>query len=137
MTSEDAKKSNEVVSGNFMVNSKLAKVLFDTGADMSYVSLKYAATLDFPLCDLHSPLQVKIADGRFWVANEVYRNCVIYFGTEKFDIKLVPITLGKFDVIIGMDWLDHYRANVACHEKFVRVRTPSGGEIIVYDEARR
>ncbi|XP_071739999.1 uncharacterized protein [Rutidosis leptorrhynchoides] len=104
---------------------------------MSYVSLKYAAILDCPLCDRDFPLQVEIVDGRFSVANEVYKNCVIDFGTKRFDIDLVPITLGEFDVVMGMDWLDHNRANLDCHEKFVRVRTPSGGELIVYGEARR
>ncbi|XP_071704913.1 uncharacterized protein [Rutidosis leptorrhynchoides] len=137
MTTDDAKKSNEVVSGTFLVNSKPAKVLFDSGADMSYVSLKYAVTLDCSLCDLDSPLQVEIADGRFSVANGVYKNCVIDFRTEKFYIDLVPITLSEFDVVVGMGWLDHNRANLACYEEFVRVRTPSGGELIVYGGARR
>ncbi|XP_071714416.1 uncharacterized protein [Rutidosis leptorrhynchoides] len=111
MTTDDAKKSNDVVSGTLLVNSKPAKVLFDSGANISYVSLKYAATLDCPLCDLDSPLQVEIADSRFSVANGVYKNCVIDFRIE--------------------------RDNLACPEKFVRVRTPSGGELIVYGEAQR
>ncbi|XP_071694645.1 uncharacterized protein [Rutidosis leptorrhynchoides] len=100
-------------------------------------SIKYAATLDCPLCDLDSPLQVEIADGRFSVANGAYKNCVIDFETEKFDNELVPITLGEFDVVVGMDWLDHNRANLDCREKFMRVRTPSAGELIVYGEARK
>ncbi|XP_071714660.1 uncharacterized protein [Rutidosis leptorrhynchoides] len=137
MTTDDAKKSNEVISGTFLVNSKPAKVLSDSDDDMSYVSLKYAATLDCPLCDLDSPLKVEISDGRFSVANGVYKNCVIDFRIEKFDIDLLPITLREFDVIVGMDWLDHNRANLVCIEKFVRVRTPSGGELIMYGEARR
>ncbi|XP_071740099.1 uncharacterized protein [Rutidosis leptorrhynchoides] len=129
MTIDDAKKSNEVVSGTFLVNSKPAKVLFDSGADISYVPLKYAATLDCPLCNRDYSLQVEIADGRFSVANGVYKNCVIDFGIEKFYIDLVPITLGEFDVVVGMDWLDHNKANLDCHEKFVRVRTQSGGRV--------
>ncbi|XP_071727729.1 uncharacterized protein [Rutidosis leptorrhynchoides] len=137
MTSQDANKSNEVVSGTFMVNSKPAKALFESGADTLYVSLKYAAKLDCPISDIDSLLQVEIVDGRFSVAVKVYKICVIYFGVEKFDIDLVPITFGEFNVPVGMDWFNRYRANVACHEKFVRVRTPSGGELIMYGEARR
>ncbi|XP_071728227.1 uncharacterized protein [Rutidosis leptorrhynchoides] len=121
MTTDDARKSNEVVSGTFLVNSKPAKVLFDSGADRSYVSLKYAATLDWPVCHRDFPLQVEIADGRFSVANGVYKNCVIDFGTERFDIDLVPIILGEFDVLVGMDWLNHNRANLDCHEKFIKI----------------
>ncbi|XP_071695236.1 uncharacterized protein [Rutidosis leptorrhynchoides] len=92
---------------------------------------------DCPLYDQDYQLQVKIADGRFSVANGVYKNYVIDFGTEKFDIDLVLITLGEFDVVVGMDWIDHNRANLDCNGKFLRVRTPSGGELIVYGEARR
>ncbi|XP_071695353.1 uncharacterized protein [Rutidosis leptorrhynchoides] len=125
ITIDDAKNSNDVVSGTFLVKSKSAKVLFDSGTDISYVSLKYAATLDFPLCGLDSPLQAEIADGRFSVAKGVYKNCVIDFGTEKFDIDLVPITLVEIDVVVGMDWLDHNRANIDCHEKFVREQNNS------------
>ncbi|XP_071699804.1 uncharacterized protein [Rutidosis leptorrhynchoides] len=136
ITTLDAKKSNDVVSCTFLVNYKPAKVLFDSGTDMSYVFLQYAATLDYSLCDLDSPLQVEIADGRFSVGNGVYKNCVIDFGTEKFDIDLVPITLGEFFVVVGIDWLDHNRVNLDYHEKIVRVRTPTGGELIVYGEAR-
>ncbi|XP_071719476.1 uncharacterized protein [Rutidosis leptorrhynchoides] len=124
ITTDDAKKSNEVVSGTFFVNSKSAKVLFNSGADMSYVSLRYAATLDCPLCDLDSPLHVEIADGRFSVANGVYKSCVIDFGTKKFDSDLVLITLGEFDVVVGMDWLDHNRANLDCHEKICAGENP-------------
>ncbi|XP_071693132.1 uncharacterized protein [Rutidosis leptorrhynchoides] len=116
ITTDDAKNSNDVVSGTFLVNSKSTKVLFDSGADMSYISLKYVATLDCPLCDIDSPLQVEIVDHRFLVANGVYKNCVIDFGTEKFDIDLDTITLGEFDVVVGMDWLDHNRANLDCHD---------------------
>ncbi|XP_071718769.1 uncharacterized protein [Rutidosis leptorrhynchoides] len=131
------KKEKSGAESTFLVNSKTAKVLFDSGADMSYVSLKYAATLDCPLCDLDSPLQVKIADGMFSVANGVYKNCVIDFGTEKFDVDLVPINLGEFDVVVRMGWLDHNKANLDCHEKFIRVRTPSEGELIMYGEAQK
>ncbi|XP_071714661.1 uncharacterized protein [Rutidosis leptorrhynchoides] len=120
MTTDDAKKSNDVVSGTFLVNSKPDKVLFDSGADMSIVSLKYEATLDCTSSYIDSPLQVEISDGRFSVASRVYRNCVIVFGTEKFGIDLVPITLGKVDIVVGMDWLNHNRANLVCHEKFLR-----------------
>ncbi|XP_071714526.1 uncharacterized protein [Rutidosis leptorrhynchoides] len=137
MTSEDARRFNEVVLGTFMGNSKPEKVLFYSGVNMSNVSLKYVAKLDYPLSDLDSPLKVELADGRFSVAVGFYKNCVFDFGTEKFNIDSVPITLGEFDVVVGIDWLNRYRANVAYHEKFVMVNTPIGGELIVYGEARR
>nr|GEY70066.1 putative reverse transcriptase domain-containing protein [Tanacetum cinerariifolium] len=41
---------------------------------------------------------------------------------------LLPVELGSFDVIIGMDWLSRYNAVIACAEKLVCI--PFGNEIL-------
>ncbi|GJQ97927.1 putative reverse transcriptase domain-containing protein [Tanacetum coccineum] len=38
-----------------------------------------------------------------------------------FNIDLMPIELGSFDVIIGMDWLARNHAVIVCDEKIVRI----------------
>ncbi|GJQ99718.1 putative reverse transcriptase domain-containing protein [Tanacetum coccineum] len=42
---------------------------------------------------------------------------------------LMPVELGSFDVIIGMDWLAKYHAVIVCAEKIVRI--PFGDEILI------
>nr|GEZ99634.1 reverse transcriptase domain-containing protein [Tanacetum cinerariifolium] len=42
---------------------------------------------------------------------------------------LMPVELGSFDAIIGMDWLAKYQAVIACAEKIVRV--PWGNETLI------
>ncbi|GJR45168.1 putative reverse transcriptase domain-containing protein [Tanacetum coccineum] len=46
-----------------------------------------------------------------------------------FNIDLMPIELGSFDVIIGMDWLARNHAVIVCDEKIVRI--PYGNEILI------
>nr|GEZ25547.1 putative reverse transcriptase domain-containing protein [Tanacetum cinerariifolium] len=46
-----------------------------------------------------------------------------------FDIDLMPVELGSFDVIIGMDWLAKYHALIVCDEKVVRI--PYGNEVLI------
>ncbi|GKE24846.1 putative reverse transcriptase domain-containing protein, partial [Tanacetum coccineum] len=46
-----------------------------------------------------------------------------------FNIDLMPIDLGSFDVIIGMDWLANNHAVIVCDEKIVRI--PYGNEILI------
>ncbi|GJY65259.1 putative reverse transcriptase domain-containing protein [Tanacetum coccineum] len=41
----------------------------------------------------------------------------------------VPVKLGRFDVIIGMDWLAKYHAVIVCDEKIVRI--PYGDEMLI------
>ncbi|GKG10826.1 putative reverse transcriptase domain-containing protein [Tanacetum coccineum] len=46
-----------------------------------------------------------------------------------FDIDLMPVELGSFDVIIGMDCLAKYHALIVCDKKVVRI--PYGNEVLI------
>nr|GEU46035.1 putative reverse transcriptase domain-containing protein [Tanacetum cinerariifolium] len=46
-----------------------------------------------------------------------------------FDIDLMPVELGSFYVIIGMDWLAKYHAVIICDKKIVRI--PYGDEMLI------
>ncbi|GJW67800.1 hypothetical protein Tco_0122224 [Tanacetum coccineum] len=41
----------------------------------------------------------------------------------------MPVELGSFDAIIGMDWLAKYQAVIVCAEKIVRI--PWGNETLI------
>ncbi|GKD26392.1 putative reverse transcriptase domain-containing protein [Tanacetum coccineum] len=46
-----------------------------------------------------------------------------------FNINLMPVELGSFDVIVGMDWLAKYHAVIDCAEKIVCI--PWGNETLI------
>ncbi|GKA41510.1 putative reverse transcriptase domain-containing protein, partial [Tanacetum coccineum] len=46
--------------------------------------------------------------------------CTLNFMNHPFNIDLMPVPLGSFDVIIGMDWLTKYHGVIICDEKIVR-----------------
>ncbi|GJU06705.1 putative reverse transcriptase domain-containing protein [Tanacetum coccineum] len=46
-----------------------------------------------------------------------------------FNIDLMPVELGSFDAIIGMDWLANHHAVIVCDEKIVRI--PYGDEVLI------
>ncbi|GJY23900.1 hypothetical protein Tco_0397558 [Tanacetum coccineum] len=56
---------------------------------------------------------------------------------NNFKIDLIPIMLGVFDIVIDMDWLDKYDANILCSQKHVRVINSQGREIIIYGDRRK
>ena len=62
----------------------------------------------------------------------MHRGCTLEISGEKF-----PIYMREFCVIVGMDWMDSYDAEIICHHKQVRVRTPSGGELLVQGDLPR
>nr|GEW81641.1 reverse transcriptase domain-containing protein [Tanacetum cinerariifolium] len=71
---------------------------------------------------------VEIADGRIIGLNTIIQDCTLNFLNHPFNIDLLPVELGSFDVIVGMDWLSKYDAVIACAEKLVRI--PFGNEIL-------
>nr|GFC27977.1 putative reverse transcriptase domain-containing protein [Tanacetum cinerariifolium] len=72
---------------------------------------------------------VELADGRIVGLNTIIRGCTLNFLNHPFNIDLIPVELGSFDVIIGMDWLAKYHAVIICAEKIVRI--PFGDEILI------
>nr|GEZ09366.1 reverse transcriptase domain-containing protein [Tanacetum cinerariifolium] len=75
---------------------------------------------------------VEIADGRIIGLNNIMRDCTLNFLNHPFNIDLLQVELGSFDVIVGMDWLSNYDAVIACAEKLVCI--PFGNEILTVRE---
>ncbi|GKF27670.1 hypothetical protein Tco_0094012, partial [Tanacetum coccineum] len=53
---------------------------------------------------------VELADERISETNTVLRGCTLGLLGHPFNIDLVPVELGSFDVIIIMDWLANHHA---------------------------
>ncbi|GJR09541.1 putative reverse transcriptase domain-containing protein [Tanacetum coccineum] len=118
-----------VIMGTFLLNNCHAYMLFDSGADRSFVSSTFSALLDVAPSTLDTSYAVELADGRISETNVVLRGCTLGLLGHPFDIDLMPVELGSFDVIIGMDWLAKYHALIVCDEKVVRI--PYGDEVLI------
>ncbi|GKE36833.1 putative reverse transcriptase domain-containing protein, partial [Tanacetum coccineum] len=94
---------SNIFTSTFLFNNRYASLLFDSGADRSFVSSTFSALLDVAPSTLDT--------------------------SHSFDIDLMPVELGSFDVIIGMDWLAKYHALIVCDEKVVRI--PYGDEVLI------
>nr|GEX39646.1 putative reverse transcriptase domain-containing protein [Tanacetum cinerariifolium] len=73
---------------------------------------------------------VELADGRIIWVNTLIQGCTLNFLNHPFNIELMPVEMGSFNVIIGMDWLVKYHDVIVCDEKLVRV--PFGDEILIF-----
>nr|GEW11665.1 hypothetical protein [Tanacetum cinerariifolium] len=73
---------------------------------------------------------VELADGKIVGVDTIMRGCTLNFLNHPFNIDLMPIELGSFDVIIGMDWLRRCHIVIMCDEKLVRV--PYGKETLIF-----
>ncbi|GJY68667.1 putative reverse transcriptase domain-containing protein [Tanacetum coccineum] len=117
----DASPDSNVITGTFLLNNRYATILFDTGADRSFVSNTFSALINITPTTLESHYDVELADGKIIGVNTIIRGCTLNFMNHPFNIDLMPVPLGSFDVIIGMDWLTKYHGVIIYDEKIVRV----------------
>nr|GEY72380.1 hypothetical protein [Tanacetum cinerariifolium] len=89
----DANPDSNVVTATFLLKNHYASVLFDSGADQSFVLTTFRL-LGYP-----------------------------------FNIDLMPLELGSFDVIIGMDCLENHHVVIECDEMIMRI--PYGDEVLI------
>nr|GEZ74748.1 hypothetical protein [Tanacetum cinerariifolium] len=121
---------SNVVTGTFLLNNRYASILFDTGADRSFISIAFSSLVNIDPTPLGSSYDVKLDDGKIVGINTIIRGCTINFQNHPFNIDLMAVELGSFNIIIGMDWLRRCHAVIVCDEKLVQI--PYGNETLTF-----
>ncbi|GJZ65956.1 reverse transcriptase domain-containing protein [Tanacetum coccineum] len=115
----DANSDSNVVKVTFLLNNHYAFVLFDSSSDQSFMSTTFSTLLDITPDTLDISYDVELANGRVFETNIVLRGYTLGLLGHPFNIDLMPVKLGSFDVIIGMDWFANHHAVIVCDEKIV------------------
>nr|GEU55791.1 putative reverse transcriptase domain-containing protein [Tanacetum cinerariifolium] len=98
---------------------------FECGASGHFNSL-----LNIDPTPLGSSYDVELADGKIVGIDTIIRGCTLNFLNHPFNIDLMPVELGGFDVIICMDWLRKCHVVIVCDEKLVQI--PYGNETLTF-----
>ncbi|KAF5779194.1 putative nucleotidyltransferase, Ribonuclease H [Helianthus annuus] len=130
----NAREDPNVVTGTFLINNHFASILFDTGADYSFMFVEFKRILGIESSRLEVPYSIELANGKLVESGEVVRNCTLELGERRFSIDLLPIQLGSFNVVVGMGWLSKNKAEVICHEKIIRIPLANDETLIVHGE---
>ncbi|GJY27835.1 putative reverse transcriptase domain-containing protein [Tanacetum coccineum] len=125
----DANPDANTVMGMFLLKDHHAYILFDSGVNRSFVSNTFSALLDIIPSTLDISYAIELADERTSETNTMLRGCTLGLLGYLFSIDLMPIDLGSFDVIIGMDLLANNHAVIVCDEKIVCI--PYGNEVLI------
>ncbi|GJZ38221.1 putative reverse transcriptase domain-containing protein [Tanacetum coccineum] len=121
---------SNIITGTFILNNHYASILFDIGADRSFISTAFSSLINIATTPLENSYDVELADGKIVGIDAIIRGYTLNLLNHPFNIDLMPMELGSFDVIIGMDWLRRCHAVIVCDEKLVRV--PYGNETLIF-----
>ncbi|GJQ94830.1 putative reverse transcriptase domain-containing protein [Tanacetum coccineum] len=128
---------SNVATGTFLLNNRYVSILFDTGANRSFVSTAFSSQIDITPITLDHYYDVELANEKIIRINTIIRGFTLYFLNHPFNIDLMPIELGSFDVIIGMDWLAKYHAVIVSDDKLVRIPYRNETLIVCGDGSNR
>nr|GEZ48725.1 putative reverse transcriptase domain-containing protein [Tanacetum cinerariifolium] len=92
---------SNVVTGTFLLNNSYASILFDIGADRSFMSTTFSSQIAITPTTLDHYYDVELANGRIIRLNSILRGYTLNFLNHSFNIDLMPVELGSFDAIIG------------------------------------
>ncbi|GKF79144.1 reverse transcriptase domain-containing protein [Tanacetum coccineum] len=66
---------SNVVTGTFLLNDRYASILFDTGADRSFISTTFSSLIDITQTTLDHYYDFELADGKIIRINTIIRGC--------------------------------------------------------------
>jgi predicted aspartyl protease len=104
-----------VALGTFLVKYHSANVLFDTGATHSFVTASWVESHNILVAPMYPPMRVSSVDGRTQTDRFCPSAKVQIRGIE-FPTDLIVMVNHDttIDVILGMNWLTKYQANLSC-----------------------
>ncbi|GJU73137.1 putative reverse transcriptase domain-containing protein [Tanacetum coccineum] len=87
----------------------------------------YAGNL--PYSNKYIKYPIELVNRKLIGSDIMLRGCTLGLLGHPFNIDLIPVELGSFDVMIGMDWLANHHTVIACDEKIVQI--PYGDEVLI------
>nr|GEV63295.1 putative reverse transcriptase domain-containing protein [Tanacetum cinerariifolium] len=86
---------SNVVTGTFLLNNRYSSILFDTGANRSFISTAFSFLIDIVPNLLGNSYDVKLADGKIVRVDTIMRGCTLNFLNHPFNIDLMPVELAR------------------------------------------
>ncbi|XP_076948857.1 uncharacterized protein LOC143621264 [Bidens hawaiensis] len=121
MNAKKDRKDLSMVTGTYLVNNHYAYLFFDTRADLSFTSKQFEPLLGIEASKLDTNYSFELANGKLIETSEILLNCNILLANHRFNIDLLPVELGSFDIVVGMDWLFKNGAEIICSDKLVHL----------------
>ena len=105
--------------------AKKFRVLIDSGSTHSFIhpSITRSLGLEMKPC---LDLRVELADGRHQICNRITPELTFILGNLKSKTKFVELPIGRYDLILGMNWLSLMHARIFCDEKVLEVKDSEG-----------
>nr|GFA56042.1 reverse transcriptase domain-containing protein [Tanacetum cinerariifolium] len=97
---ENAQQNPNVVTGTFLLNDHYVSILFDLGAEKSFVSTEFTPFINISPATLDTSYEVELADGKVVSTNTVLRGYTLALYNHYIKIDLLSTRLESFNVMV-------------------------------------
>nr|GEV78094.1 putative reverse transcriptase domain-containing protein [Tanacetum cinerariifolium] len=94
-----------------------------------FISISLASMLNIPSNTIDTFYNIEMAGENLVSTNTVVQGCTLTLLNQPFEIDIMPMKLGSFYVVVGIDWLSKYHAKIICDEKVIHI--PIDGETLI------
>ncbi|KAF3772005.1 hypothetical protein EJ110_NYTH58995 [Nymphaea thermarum] len=122
-TTVEKLQAHDLVEGTLLVGFHIARVLFDAGATHSFISSRFATSLEVSARKMSYVLKVVSPMHAQESCSEYLPDVDVEIHQHHLPAQLVIINLSEFDVILVMDWLYAHCANIDCRKKQIQLLT--------------
>ncbi|XP_062093815.1 uncharacterized protein LOC133799841 [Humulus lupulus] len=130
----EVEASNKVVKGQIYIYGVKCKVLFDSGATNSYVSLDIADRLRLNVKRFANSFVTTLPLGELMLSSRWFQAVPIKVEEREHPRDSVEFNMKDYDVILGMDWLTKFGATIDCRRKIVTFRPEEGEQFTFMGE---
>ncbi|CAA0834139.1 Unknown protein, partial [Striga hermonthica] len=120
------------MSGMISLSNVPIFALCDTRATHSFISSRCLDALSIDNVCNCDPLEVSLASGKIIISDSMISSHPVSIGGRVLEADCYVIEMRDFDVILGMDWLTRYRADIRCQEREVSLFPVPDQPVIFY-----
>ncbi|CAA0840496.1 Unknown protein, partial [Striga hermonthica] len=133
----EAEQQPGTMSGMIMLNNVPVFALFDTGATHSFISRRCLDSIGVHAVIVVDPLEVSLASGRKIVTSTKASDLSLFIGGRVLSTDAFVLEMKDFDLILGMDWLFFYHADIRCHDREITLYLPGDESITFFGSKNR
>ncbi|CAA0843089.1 Unknown protein, partial [Striga hermonthica] len=132
ITHDEATRNTGTMSGMLSISNVPIFALCDTDATHSFISSRCLEALPISTVSHCDSLQVSLASGKIIISDSLVNDLPVSIGGRVLIVDAYVIEMRDFDVILVMDWLTRYRADIRCQECEVTLFPDSDQPVVFY-----
>jgi predicted aspartyl protease len=130
-TMNDISEGASVLTGTFSINDTPVKILFDSGATHSFISVNLLGKFGLKGMQTKSTYKITTPGGNI-SSHLVTFGVPLKLGSKVIQSNLITIKLKGMDVILGMDWMTQHKVVLDISDRVLEINSPTVGHTTLY-----